>query len=279
MNTATHAVADLAAVKLVPLSLITTHEQIRTRNGFDKESLRQLAESIQQYGVLQPIVIRRDPEADEGFIVLYGHRRTAAARLAKLERIPAMIVDQEPVAITEVQLAENLQREGLNLADTADGVRKLFNVYKKPAEVAKRVNKSPAWVSKHLALTSPSFDSRVRTLIDSDAVNDVEILHTLNQIAKSKNEDAPRVLNALLTRAMNEQLARADVRASLAKLKADPVDEAAAEQADDEGTDESEEQTELFNKVQLDLSPEQFRKLQALGGHDWIREQIDGAEV
>lgn len=275
--------AHIGNVTLLPLALITTREQVRTRNGFDRESLGQLASSIAQYGVLQPIVVRRDPEQDEGYIVVYGHRRFAASSLAKLEMIPAIIADQEPAALTEIQLAENLQRENLNLADTADAVRKLFQTYKKAGEVAKRVHKSASWVSKHLALTRPDFDQAVHTLMESNTVQDIEILHTLNQIAKHKNSKAPKVLNGFLTRAVNEQLSRADVREALTKLQeaTEPAstdnDEGEAEtDADaDESTDTK--TANLFETITLQVDPETFAKYMELGGAAWFAKQLQDA--
>lgn len=279
MTTAT----TLANVQAVPLSLISTRDQVRTRNGFDDESITQLAESIKTYGVLQPIVVTRDPESDGCFLVVYGHRRFAASQKAKLETIPAIVTETAPIALTEVQLTENLQRENLNLADTADAVRKLYDTHKKVAIVAKRVNKSVAWVSKHLALTSPTFDESVRALVEYGTVQDVEILNSLNQIAKHKSERAPATLQRLLTKAIDETLSRADVRDSLAKLNA-PT-EAATEETNDTGADDggedegddgesdSEQRTKAESHT-ITLTHAEWVEYVRLGGIEWLREQL-----
>nr|WP_316644041.1 ParB/RepB/Spo0J family partition protein [uncultured Roseateles sp.] len=289
MKTAAAALDTAWAVRLIPLSSIATREQVRTRNGFDKASISELAESIKTYGVLQPIVLQRDPEQDAGYVVLYGHRRFAAAQVAQLDAIPAIVSDSDPAGLTELQLTENLQRENLNLADTADAVRKLADLYGKPADIAKRVNKSPAWVSKHLMLTSPKFDARVRTLLDSGATEDVELLNTLNQIAKHKK--AEPVLRRLLDDVANNRAGRQKVRDALDQIKAaKPGQESAGSQDEpesnegDELGDENEDagskdQSELFGRIELTVDADTFAKYQALGGAEWFLAAIAAASV
>lgn len=289
MKTEAAAVDTAWAVRLIPLASIATREQVRTRNGFDKASISELAASIKTYGVLQPIVLQRDPEQDAGYVVLYGHRRFAAAQAARLDAIPAIVSESDPAGLTELQLTENLQRENLNLADTADAVRKLADLYGKPAEIAKRVNKSPAWVSKHLMLTSPKFDARVRTLLDSGATEDVELLNTMNQIAKHK--EAEPMLRRLLDDVANNRAGRQKVRDALDQIKAGkPGQEPAAGgvaqgQADgDEAGEESDgastkNQSELFGRIELTVDADTFAKYQALGGAEWFMSAIAAAVV
>jgi len=127
----------------------------------------------------------------------------------------------------------------------------------KAAEIAERVNKSPALASKHLMLTSPKFDSRVRTLLDSGATEDVELLNTLNQIAKHK--EAEPVLRRLLDDVANNRAGRQKVRDALDQIKAGKPGQATAtggendgEESADADTDDTgtgagtEDQSELF---------------------------------
>src|SRR5690625_2366056 len=88
------------------------------RSHFSEHSLTELARSIQQHGVLEPILIRA---RGDRFTVIAGERRTRAAKIAGFERIPAQILDVTDTEAFELSIIENLQREDLNPVEETDG--------------------------------------------------------------------------------------------------------------------------------------------------------------
>lgn len=130
------------------------------RREFDEARLKDLADSIRQYGVLQPLVVTRveHEKEDGGIVVEYeliaGERRLRASRLAGLLQVPAVIrKDQDPMLKLELAIIENLQREDLNPVDRARSFLRLsseFNLSHK--EIGKKVGKSREYVSNSLRL-------------------------------------------------------------------------------------------------------------------------------
>jgi ParB family chromosome partitioning protein len=122
------------------------------RTHFDEDALNELAESIAERGVLQPILIR--PDGQEAYEIIAGERRWRAAQRAQLHTIPAVIRDQTDEALAaELALIENIQREDLNAIEEAEGYRQLINRYGHGAdEVGKLVHKSRSHVANLLRL-------------------------------------------------------------------------------------------------------------------------------
>src|SRR3989338_9177739 len=132
------------------------------RKDFSEAGLTSLAESIRQYGVLQPLVVSRtDVEKPEGglesvYELIAGERRLRASKLAGLKQIPVVIRHGEN-NLTKLELAiiENLQREDLNAIDRAKALQKLIEEFGiSHAETAAKVGKSREWVSNSLRLLS-----------------------------------------------------------------------------------------------------------------------------
>lgn len=123
------------------------------RTVFDEEALSELAESIREYGVIQPVTVRK---LDSGYYQLIaGERRWRAARLAGLTEIPARVIEADDKLTTELALVENLQREDLNPVEEAQGYRTLMEEYGLTQdEAAQRVGKSRPAVANALRLLS-----------------------------------------------------------------------------------------------------------------------------
>ncbi|WP_037551626.1 ParB/RepB/Spo0J family partition protein [Sphingomonas sp. URHD0057] len=120
------------------------------RTLFNDESIAELAESIAERGVLQPILLR---PAGEGFQVVAGERRWRAAQRAGLHSIPAIVRDIDESAMAELALIENIQREDLNAIEEAEGYRQLVSRYGHTQEaVAQIVHKSRSHVANLLRL-------------------------------------------------------------------------------------------------------------------------------
>ena len=123
------------------------------RKRFDPETLEDLAQSIRQHGIIQPLTVRRLPSGY--YQIIAGERRWRAARLAGLVEIPAIIIEADDRKVMELGLIENLQREDLNPAEEARGYQVLMEEYGLTQEqVAERMGKSRPAVTNTLRLLS-----------------------------------------------------------------------------------------------------------------------------
>lgn len=133
----------------IALSQITPNPY-QPRKQFKQESLDELADSIKEYGLLQPILVYRD---GENYVLIAGERRLRASKILGLEKIKAIIADIDLNQLREVALIENIQREDLNPIDLANAYNELIKVYHLThEEVAQRVQKSRSQVSNTLRL-------------------------------------------------------------------------------------------------------------------------------
>jgi ParB family chromosome partitioning protein len=142
-------------VQDIDVSLIRPNAD-QPRRHFDEKALAELALSITERGVLQPILLRT---ADTGFEIVAGERRWRAAQRAQLHRIPAIIRNFDDASSAEVALIENIQREDLNAIEEADGYRQLIQRHGHSHEtVAAIVHKSRSHVANLLRLLDlPAF--------------------------------------------------------------------------------------------------------------------------
>jgi len=120
------------------------------RVQFDEEALDELAESIRERGVLQPILLRPD---DDGYLIVAGERRWRAAQRARLHAIPAIVRDIDESATAELALIENIQRQDLNPLEEAEGYRQLIHRHGHTQDdVGRIVHKSRSHVANLLRL-------------------------------------------------------------------------------------------------------------------------------
>jgi len=124
----------------------------RIRKMFDDDSIKELAASIEQHGILQPITV--GPNRDGTYKLLFGERRLMAARRAGMSAVPVIILDNklDPEESLEARLIENLHREQLDPLDEAEAYQQLIEMGHNVSEVARRVGKSRYYVSKRLRL-------------------------------------------------------------------------------------------------------------------------------
>lgn len=122
------------------------------RRTFTEENLAELAESIRQHGVIQPVIVR---QLGERFELVVGERRLRAARLAGLKEIPAFVRDMSDVEIMEVAIIENLQREDLNAIEEATAIKQLQESLGYTQErLAQRLGKSRPYIANSVRLLS-----------------------------------------------------------------------------------------------------------------------------
>ena len=133
------------------------------RKNFDEDSLQELADSIKQFGLLQPILVQ---DRKDYYEIIAGERRWRAAKIAGLKEIPVIIRNYTDQEIVEIALIENIQREDLNPIEEAHAFKKLLEEFHlKQDEVAERVSKSRTAVTNSVRLLKLS-DSVQQMIID-----------------------------------------------------------------------------------------------------------------
>lgn len=138
----------------LPISKVEPRKE-QPREYFDEQALAELADSIAQYGLIQPITVRK---LDSGYYqIIAGERRWRASRLAGLDEVPVRVIEADDRLTAELALVENLQREGLSPIEEAKGYRTLIEAHGLTQdEVAKSVGRSRPAVTNALRLLSLS---------------------------------------------------------------------------------------------------------------------------
>ncbi|SDF43882.1 ParB/RepB/Spo0J family partition protein [Sporolituus thermophilus] len=127
-----------------------TPNRFQPRRTFDPEALEELAQSIRQYGVVQPIVVRKTMN---GYELVAGERRWRASQLAGLKTIPAVVRDYTDAEMTEIALIENLQRQDLNPIEEANAYRRLMDEFGlTQEEVARKIGRSRSLIANMVRL-------------------------------------------------------------------------------------------------------------------------------
>lgn len=123
---------------------------LQPRGLITPESLAELAESIREHGILEPIVVAKTPA---GYQIIAGERRWRASRLVGLDRVPVIIKETSPQGMLEMAIVENVQRVDLNPLERAQAYKRLMDEFDLTnAEIAQRVSKSPSYISNTIRL-------------------------------------------------------------------------------------------------------------------------------
>ena len=137
------------------------------RKFFDEDSLQELAESIRQHGLIEPLIVQKSKE--DFYSIIAGERRWRAARIAGLKDIPVIVKEYNSQQIIEIALIENLQREDLNPIEEAEAFNRLIEEYNlNQDEVDEKVSKSRVTITNSLRLLK--LDERVRNMIIEDKI-------------------------------------------------------------------------------------------------------------
>ena len=156
-------VSEVKVVK-VPITQIFANPY-QPRKTFDEAALTELAESIAQYGVLQPLLV--SPAEDGRYMLIAGERRLRASRMAKLVEVPVIISEYTSQQIAEIALIENLQREDLHYLEEAEGYEQLMEQFHLTQEaMAARVGKKQSTIANKLRLLRLSPTVR-KVLVDA----------------------------------------------------------------------------------------------------------------
>lgn len=136
------------------------------RKQFDVDALEELAESIKQYGIIQPLVVQKK---DTYYEIIAGERRWRAARMAGLKKVPVIVRDYEEQKALEIALIENIQRENLNAIEEAKAYDRLGEEFHlTQEEIAKKVSKSRAAITNTMRLLK--LDERVQKMVEDDLI-------------------------------------------------------------------------------------------------------------
>jgi ParB family transcriptional regulator, chromosome partitioning protein len=153
------------AQRKVPIEFLKPNPR-NPRREFAEAELKELADSIKQHGVIQPIIVRPVRGAQDRFEIIAGERRWRAAQGAGLHEVPIVPVDVSDSDALEIAIVENVQREDLNAMEEAQGYHALANDFKRSQDdIARIVGKSRSHVANMMRLTK--LPAEVQTLIAS----------------------------------------------------------------------------------------------------------------
>ena len=196
-------------------SIEPRHDQ--PRKTFDRESLEQLAESVQKYGVLQPIIVRPNQIIDDTYEIIAGERRWRAAKLAGLDEIPAVVLDGDDLKIAQVSIIENIQREDLNAVEEALAYQGLIDRFGLTQDqVSKQVGKSRSAIANLLRLLD--LPEQVLVMLKED---EISAGHARALLGLNSEED----MIALAQKIVEKELSVREVENAVKKLNTIPTDE------------------------------------------------------
>ncbi|MBQ6840809.1 MAG: ParB/RepB/Spo0J family partition protein [Bacilli bacterium] len=196
-------------------------EEIRSnpyqpRKSFSEESLQELADSIKEYGVVQPIIVKK---SIKGYELVAGERRTKAAKMAGLITIPAIVKDFTDEEMMEIALLENIQREDLNPIDEAESISNILKMRGLTQEdFARKFGKSRSYITNLLGLL------RLPKVVQDKVKSGTISMSHARSLSKLDDED--RIIN-LATRIEKEGLNVRDIEKILSKkaeVKIDSLD-------------------------------------------------------
>ena len=152
--------------QMIKVSMIEPNRE-QPRRMFEEDSLLELADSIKQFGVLQPILVQKKSDYYE---IIAGERRWRAAKLAGIKEVPVIVREFTEQQAVEIALIENIQRENLNPIEEAMAFKRLLEEFSlKQDEVAERVSKSRTAVTNSMRLLK--LDQRVQQMIIDDMIS------------------------------------------------------------------------------------------------------------
>lgn len=183
----------------IPLEEIRSNPY-QPRTTFNEESINELAQSIKEYGIVQPIIVKK---GIKGYELIAGERRTKAAQVAGLETIPAIIKEFDDQEMMEIALVENIQREDLNPIDEAKAYENIINLnHMTQEEFAHRFGKSRSHVTNMLGLLK--LPNATKTLVEE---NKISMGHA-RALSKLSDES---LINELADKIISESLSVRDL--------------------------------------------------------------------
>ena len=187
-------VENVSRETLIGINEIEPNKE-QPRKVFDEDALQELADSIKQYGIIQPLVVQKKGNLYE---IIAGERRWRAARIAGLKKVPVIVREYTEQEVAEISLIENIQRENLNPIEEAMAYQRLIQEFElKQDEVAERVSKSRTAITNSMRLLK--LDVRVQQMLIDDMISSG---HGRTLLAVEDGEQQ----YALATKIMDEKL-------------------------------------------------------------------------
>lgn len=171
------------------------------RKHFDEEKLTELAASITERGVKTPISVRKNPAEAGTYLINHGARRYRASVLAGMKDIPAYVDDDYSLID---QTVENIQRDNLTPREIADVIGRLMASGMKKGEIARKLGKSPAFVTQHSSILD--LPEVLAKAFNSGQISDLTVLNDLNALHKKNTGKVSELLEG------KEEITRTDIR-------------------------------------------------------------------
>lgn len=189
-STSTDEIVELPVEELRP-------NPYQPRKVFDEEKLKELAESIKEHGIFQPIIVKRS--SIKGYEIIAGERRVKASKMIGLEKIPAIVRDFTDQQMMEIALLENLQRENLNAIEEATAYRNLLDAMEvTQEELARRLGKSRTHITNMLGLLSLPEEVKDMMIEEKISMSHARVLSKLEN-----KEEIVRLANKIIEENLN----------------------------------------------------------------------------
>ena len=208
MNGMEKEIVEVALDDIIP-------NRFQPRLSFDEQALNDLAESIRQHGIIQPLVLRK---VGNKYELIAGERRYKASYIAGLTKVPAVIINLNDNESAEVAIVENLQRQDLSAIEEAKSYKKLLDRgYLTQDQLATRMGKTQATISNKLRLLN--LDQKVQ---DALLNNQISERHARSLLRLENKNDQVEMLNEIISKRLN---VRATEDAINRKLNGEPIEE------------------------------------------------------
>ncbi|APE74178.1 ParB/RepB/Spo0J family partition protein [Spiroplasma citri] len=176
------------------------------RKNFNEEELTELAQSIKEYGLIQPIIVKK---TNNGYYLVAGERRSRAAKLAGLTTIPAIVADFNDQQMKEVALIENIQRVDLNSIEEANAYKELIELLRlTQEELAQRIGKSRSHVTNTMRLLNLPTEVQTLLLENKVTMGQVKPLISLNVDKNEFKNIINKIINLNLNARQVEELVK-----------------------------------------------------------------------
>lgn len=183
------------AIEQIPLQKLVVNP-FQPRKRFDDEAIKELSQSIEEHGIIQPIVVRKKGRKYE---IVVGERRFRAAKLAGLEEIPAIVKEMTEEQMMEIAILENLQREDLTPIEEAEAYQSLIEKLKFTQEdLAKRLGKSRPYITNHIRLLQ--LPEEVRQLVNEGVLS---MGHGRTLLSLKNKRLIPEVASKVIKQSLN----------------------------------------------------------------------------
>ncbi len=214
LQTNSSEIVSLALDQIIP-------DPEQPRRSIEDDSLIDLAQSIQENGLLQPIVVQT-ADHDGYFKIIIGERRWRAHHFTDREQIPVIIRSPNDTDILALQIIENNQREDVPPLEEAKALKKMVELANSKKDVAEAIGRSPSWLSKRLALLNAP--APVQSLAKTSAVQDINTLNSLTKLHQKDPNAAEQLINEA-KEGNNEGGLRARVEEARKQVADDNVEE------------------------------------------------------